>query len=144
MTYEVSSGFLLELRDTDITNIVIQHFAAHTTHAYCVTHDFDDDGLCHTLSGNCQRNGCFNRTTHHLDRFGQGQAFGGGVIDFDNQIPSTDTCTGSRGILDRRNDFYNTVFGAHFNSQTTKLTLGRRLHFLESIRIQISRVRIQV
>ena len=82
MSRKISTRFFLKLCNANITNIAIQHLAAHAAHTNRVTHNLDGEWLRLSLTNNRQGDRRFHGAAHHLDRIIQRQALRGRVIDF--------------------------------------------------------------
>ena len=69
--------------------------------------------------------------THEFDRFGGGQAACGFAVYFSDEVAGAKPCFSRRRLINGRDHFDKAVLGADLDTNTTKLSGGRRAQILE-------------
>src|SRR5690606_1143343 len=141
---EVRCSPFLELRDTQVGNIVVQHLAAYAAHLDDVTDDLDFQRFVTARPADGEHNAGVGFTTHELDGFVQRHALGRLAVDVRDDVARQNSRPKRGRVLDGGDHLGLAVFTADFYTQAAKPTLRDGFHFLESVGVQIRRVRVKV
>ena len=138
------SRVFLEGSDAQVAVLVVDTLGFHAL-------DFDDfprqrefDRLCFALADDGQLDLGLGFATHALDCIVQAHALDQFVVKLEDQIAGLDASAVRGRVLDRRNNFDQAILHADFDAQPTELALGTRLQILESVGVEVGRVRVEV
>ena len=139
----VFAGALLELDDAQIAVTGFEHLGAHAANVDDLARQGEGQRLVGLLARNREHDLRAGLAAHLLDRAGQRQTAGGGLVDLDDQVAGLDAGAKRGRILDRRDDLDEAVFHADLDAQAAELALRRYLQFLVGIGVEEVGVRVQ-
>src|SRR5690606_22787887 len=141
---EIWCRAFLELRNSQVGNVIVQHLAAHTAHLDDVTDNVHFQRLVTARPLDGQHNAGVRLTTHQLDGLIQSHALAGLAIDMGDDVARQNAGPEGWRVFYGGNHLGLAVFTANLYTQATEATLGDGFHFLEGVGIQIGRVRVKV
>ena len=139
---EADIGLLVERGDTDIGDVVAFEMRADRLDLDDRAGQLDVERLL-PLTTHRQRDLAVDRTAHLLDRLRQGQALDRGAVEMGDQIVGLQAGARRRGVVDRRDHFYQPALHRHFDAQPAELAAGLDLHIGEVLGVQIVGMRVE-
>jgi hypothetical protein len=133
----------LELGDADVAVAGLQQLALHALHL----NDGADQGHVErrtAVAYQGQGDLLANLAAHLVDGFGHALAASRLAVDLDDEVAGLNARLGGRGVIDGRNHFDETVFGADFDAQAAEFAAGAFLQFSEVFRAEVRGVRVEV
>ena len=136
-------GLFVELRDADVIGVVALLVRAHGFDVNFGARHFHVDLLLIFAAENRQLHRRVDLAAHFVDGLIESHALHALVVDGANQIARKNAGARRWRIVDRRDDFHQTVFLRDFNAETAEFAFGLGAHVLESLGVKVARMRVE-
>ena len=133
----------VELRDADVADVLVLLMRLHGFDVDFRARELDVDLLLVLAAKDRQLDRRVDDAAHFLDGLIERQALHAFVVDAGDQVAGLDAGARGRRVVDRGHHLDEAIFLRDLDPQTAELALGLGPHILESLGVEIARMRIE-
>ena len=135
---QILAGVGLEVGDAQIAEAILETAVAHALYLDDVAGNGDLEGPFLAFTDDGEGDVGAHLAAHDVDRFTQGHALDGLLVETDDQVAGLHAGALGRGIVDGGDDLDEAVFHADFDAEAAEFAAGAHLQILEAVGVEIA------